>query len=489
MSCRRFLAVLLATVVASAISPNANALGGQSPDFQSGGFRFDNFEDEYGLGYVPDTVSVRLVHRAPLSDTLTVVSSIYDADMTGTFRLGLMRLHLDGSLDTAFETGFGVGGLAMNGYPGRGDRFYAGDALYDEASGRIVEAGSVKNAGNPAEFDTVVCRLNASSTWDPSWADDASPPGCRRLPQLSDGSSPQFAYLAADGSGGVYAAAQVGTVVRIQHLDANGDIDSAYGLAGVFTAQAPAAVLTTLSDLTVDSSGRLIVLGDTTPADDGNGSNFDWYVLRVTSDGAEDQTFGSLNGYRKIGFDLGGVANRYDWSSRVIEAASGELIVIGNAQTGSSSFGVGVVKLSTDGVSIDQTYGTANTTTFEYTQVSTSSNASTGVLLPDGGLMIAGNHELNFDDQDRDPALLVLDDQGALDTRFWNSGVKVFPIDRTSAPETSGRDFWQALQADAELERVILGGRAEGGTDDDWQGMLTGIALHDRLFKDGLEDE
>ena len=421
------------------------------------------------------------------SATFTVVSSIYDIDMTGSFRLGLARYHLDGSPDTSFNTGFGVGGLAMQGYPARGDRFYPGEAVYEGIAGRLLVAGSVKNADNPADHDTVLCRLTASGSWDVSWAADATPAGCRRLPALSDGSSLQYAYVVADGVGGAYVAASVGNIVRIQHLDENGDIDVGYGIGGVFTAQAPAAVATTISDLIVDNAGRLVVLGDATPVDDGNGSNFDWYVLRVTSDGAEDQTFGSLNGYRKIGFDLGGVANRYDWSSRVIEAPSGELIVVGNAQTGSSSFGVGVVKLSSDGVSIDPTYGTANTTTFDYTQVSTSSSAWNAALLPDGGLMIVGNHELNFDDQDRDPALLVLDAQGEPDTRFWNSGVKVFPIDRTSAPETHGRDYWQTLQVDAERERVIVAGRAEGGVDDDWQGMLAGIALHDRLFKDGME--
>ncbi|HPF72135.1 MAG TPA: hypothetical protein PLX09_00840 [Xanthomonadaceae bacterium] len=463
------------------------ALGSPDVDFHSATPRFENFEDEYGLGYIANLVSTRAIIRGDSSDTYLVAYSVSDTDMVGQFRLGMARYFLDGSRDPSFGSGVGVDGLRLLGYPDQGSRFYAGDVIEEATSGLTV-SGSVASVDIPGDADTVVCRVTAAGTFDISWAADATPAGCRRLPALSESNNYKFAELVSDGAGGVYAATNVGAVVRVQHLDASGNVDMGYGIGGVFTVQPPGSVEANVYDLVVDSSGRLLVLGDT-GTDDMNGTNFDWFVLRVLANGAEDQTFGTLNGYRRIGFDLGGNNARYDWPTALLEDGDGSLLIAGNVQASLTGYAVALIKLDSDGLVVDPNFGTSNGGPISYTQVSTSSLVTGMGRLPDGGVILIGDHELNFDNTDLDPAMMVFGSNGELDGRFWNSGVTVIPMDRTSAPGTHGRDYLQTLFVDADKERVVLGGRAEGGVDGEWQGMLQAIALHDRLFKDGLEDQ
>lgn len=150
------------------------------------------------------------------------------------------------------------------------------------------------------------------------------------------------------------------------------------------------------------------------------------------------------------------------------------------------AFGVGIVRLSADGVTIDPDFGTANTGYLVFSQVALSSYCHDLLALPDGGVMAAG-YQTTLGGMESDPAMLALNAQGELDARYWQGGIRVLSIDRTVDDANTGLDTFYAAHLDADRERVVMLGRSEGPELDRFQGLLHAVALHDRLFRDGLE--
>ncbi|MCB1561153.1 MAG: hypothetical protein KDI75_08675 [Xanthomonadales bacterium] len=474
-----------ATVALLGMGNVALAMGDPDPDFVNGAWRFDDFAGEDGGGTVAERTIALKVLQNPGSDRFFVVYSVDDDDLN-RFRLGVGRFNMDGSPQAGFGTS-GAPGFLLLGWPGVQDRFEPTDATLS-ADGKLLIAGLVENPENNIHDDVVVCRLNVAGNFDASFGDG----GCRRLPALikSLGGTPQ---IAADPDGGAYVSARpfAQPDFVIQHVDSNGDVDMGFGIGGVHTVYPPAHKSYSVRDITLQPDGKLLVIGSWVLApDNNNDQNSDWFVLRVLPDGNSDAPFGGNDtGYRSIKFDLGDAPDHMtDIPLAALTAPGGDIIICGWTQLSGTSWGMGVLRLSSDGLTIDPEYGTSNDGFFAFTQVSLSSRCADMALMDDGGLFIAGLHAYNLL-ADVDPAMLVLDANGDLDTRFWKVGATALHVDRSELPGDTGTDWFRSLHYDAERERILLVGESEGDSSDLVDGMMHSVALHDRLFKDGLEDQ
>jgi uncharacterized delta-60 repeat protein len=210
---------------------------------------------------------------------------------------------------------------------------------------------------------TALCALCAStaqaadSTVDPLFG----AAGWMRLFELGGGTQDEKGVaFARTADGGYVVAAEVpgggadgGTGKRIGlfRLDHDGNlVTSGFGTGGrVFKD----AWLTSVTDMTIDAQGRIVVVGATP----GQGGLGDFGVVRFNADGSDDPSFAG-DGGTSFGFDVSG----FDYAeapTSVLTDPDGRIVVAGNLDLGSSGHRFGVVRLNVDG-SIDSTFGSIN---------------------------------------------------------------------------------------------------------------------------------
>lgn len=109
------------------------------------------------------------------------------------------------------------------------------------------------------------------------------------------------------------------------------------------------AWLTSVTAMTIDAQGRIIVVG-ATPGP-GNLNNFG--VVRFNPDGSDDTSFAG-DGGTSFGFD--GAVNSDDAPTSVLAEADGKIVIAGSVKYTTTVSRFGVVRLNVDG-SVDSTFG------------------------------------------------------------------------------------------------------------------------------------
>ncbi|MBK9270321.1 MAG: hypothetical protein IPM48_01875 [Saprospiraceae bacterium] len=139
--------------------------------------------------------------------------------------------------------------------------------------------------------------------------------------------------------------------IALVRLNDNGSYDNTFGTNGrVVTSISGTLDVMTANDVAVQNDGKIIVVGQVTSFTSGGS----YVVLRYTSSGAVDQTFGN-SGFVKI--PITDVSNfPTDEAKRVVLQNDGKIIICGAIGT-SSEDGVGIVRCNIDG-SIDKSFGT-----------------------------------------------------------------------------------------------------------------------------------
>ena len=145
-------------------------------------------------------------------------------------------------------------------------------------------------------------------------------------------------------------AANGGTGKRIGlfRLDRDGDfVLTGFGVSGK---RIKDAWLTSVTAMTVDAQGRIIVVGGTP----GQGGLDDFGVVRFNADGSDDTSFAGDGG---IGVTLEPGSTAFNETPRsVLADPGGRIVVAGDVGIGSADHRVGVVRLNVDG-SRDTTFG------------------------------------------------------------------------------------------------------------------------------------
>ena len=126
-----------------------------------------------------------------------------------------------------------------------------------------------------------------------------------------------------------------GTGAVLARLNANGSLDSGFGVGGKLTpVTASKNGNAVIKDITIDASGKIVAVG---------GLNGDVLVLRLSANGAPDITF---DGDGKVTTDFAGF---FDYAEKVAIDAGGRIVVAGvvlNRAEGGASVDVGVMRYS-----------------------------------------------------------------------------------------------------------------------------------------------
>jgi uncharacterized delta-60 repeat protein len=192
----------------------------------------------------------------------------------------------------------------------------------------------------------------ADSAVDPTFGVD----GWKRLYQPGGGTQDERGVGFARTADGGYVvvvevpggAANGGTGKRIGlfRLDRNG-VNIGFGALGDVYKD---AWLTSVTGMTIDAQGRIVVVGATP----GQGGLSDFGVVRFNTDGTDDTGFAGDGG---TSFSFEASSTGYDESpTSVLTDPDGRIVVAGNLNFGGSDQRVGIVRFNTDG-SVDSSFG------------------------------------------------------------------------------------------------------------------------------------
>jgi uncharacterized delta-60 repeat protein len=224
-------------------------------------------------------------------------------------------------------------------------------------------------------------------------------------------------------------------------VGALGDLDVSFGTGGKVT-----TAVGTGTDrgygVVVDSADRIVVAGYSY-----NGSNNDFAVVRYTSSGVLDTTFGTGG---KVTTAIG---TSNDRGYAVAVDSAGRIVVAGYSWNGSNN-DFAVVRYTSSGV-LDTTFSTDGKVT---TDIGTSNDYGRAVAVDSAGRVIVAGYSYNSSNNDF--AVVRYTSSGVLDTTFSTDG-KV-----TTAIGTSN-DYGRAVVVDS-ADRVIVAGDSWNGSDYDF---------------------
>jgi uncharacterized delta-60 repeat protein len=186
--------------------------------------------------------------------------------------VAIQRFSLDGSRDATYATG----GLLL--LPGGG--FSRALALQED--GKILVGGGIESE-SPG-FDSLVARTSTNGMLDPEFG-----VGGKVVISLSKDQTDTVGAIAVLPDGRIVAAGVVeSSNIAVFRLNANGEIDSTFGIKGRVVIST--GIQTRLGAMAVDNDGRVVIAGSRQEAECCPRSIF---VLRVLPTGLPDPDFGS----------------------------------------------------------------------------------------------------------------------------------------------------------------------------------------------------
>ena len=191
--------------------------------------------------------------------------------------------------------------------------------------------------------------------------------------------------------------------------------------------------------LVIQPDGKILVAGATH-----NGTDWDWYIVRLMPDGALDGTFGTGG---IVTTDLRGFN---DWGTSIALQPDGK-IVFGSKSSNGTDTDFAVARYNPDG-SLDGTFGTGGKV---FTPIGSGNDDGSRVTLqPDGKIVLAGWYVNGTDD---DFAVVRYNTDGSLDSSFGSGGIVVTRVG-TGQDRISG----VTVQPDG---KIVVAGHSHNGTD------------------------
>ncbi len=267
-----------------------------------------------------------------------------------------------GNYDTTFNPsqGFNMFQIALDQYP---------VDLAADSAGNSYIAMVMETTDGTTGFRPAVLKVKADGTRDYSFGTNGLFTVPVDLPAAQEGSYVDVA-LASDGDIYLSFPGQGGTpsswnffLARIK-ADGSG-LDTSFGLLGLTGAAFDMVGGDdpgddTPYDMVVQSDGSIVLVGEIERGTHG-GTDHDFGIARFTSSGGNDSTF-NTDGKQLAYFDLGGGDS--DTAFGVSLTSSGEIIVVGQAQT-ASGFDLAVAVLDSTG-NFENTFNTDGKATYEY---------------------------------------------------------------------------------------------------------------------------
>ncbi|HYX34176.1 MAG TPA: delta-60 repeat domain-containing protein [Oligoflexus sp.] len=210
--------------------------------------------------------------------------------------IALIRLNADGTLDRSFgKDGVSIVDFSkgeVNGTAYVADSF-GGVAL--DANQRVLVHGSKKRDG-ALDTDYALARLNANGTLDTTFATA----GVFSLDINGSNASPKPPVVLPNGSilGAGYQSTDGVVVPVIYKLTAAGQLDTSYGVNGIFSQAVLAAVTEVYAVALQGTSIVTVGYGRNNPQE-----SLDFLSLRILENGTLDTTYGTNGGYTRIDAD------------------------------------------------------------------------------------------------------------------------------------------------------------------------------------------
>ncbi len=322
------------------------------------------------------------------------------AKVNGSYRVALIRLLPDGSLDPSFGTaGKVVKAIGLN-----NDEAYA---VALQPDGKIVVAG---RSFNGVDFDVALLRYHPNGALDNSFH-------ATGIVTTAIGPSNDEAYsvvIQGDGKIVVAGHAENGTdadFALVRYL-ADGTLDGSFGSAGIartdFSAHDDKALA-----MGIQPDGKITVAGWTF-----NGVDEDFAVAQYQSDGTLDPTFHN-DGRQTTDFTVA-PANYHDYGQALAIQSDGMVVVAGYTIVGMNQRLMSLVRYKTDG-DLDTGFGIGGKKTVSFNIVGIGEKAFAVTLQPDGKIVVAGSvHNSVYENYDF--ALIRLNSNGSLDQSFGTNG-------------------------------------------------------------------
>lgn len=344
-----------------------------------------------------------------------------------------------GDLDPAFDTDGKVST----------DFFGEADSALDmviQPDGRIVAAGSARNAGSNVDF--ALARYNRDGSLDASFGTA----GKVTTDFLNIFDQANALALQPDGkivAAGISRDQMDRADFALARYNSDGSLDASFGSAGKVVTDF-AGDLDTAGGIALQPDGRIVAAGASLV-----GMNGDFALVRYNSDGSLDASFG-VGG--KVTTDFFGFG---DSANNVRLLPDGRIIAAGSAFRSSTLVDFALARYNSDG-SLDPSFGVNGKVTTDF--FGFSDTASALIIQSDGRVVAAGGAN-NLNSTGLDFALARYNGDGSLDSSFGDGG-------KTTT------DFLGILDAAADVAlqpdgRIV----AVGFASNDRFGLLVDIAL------------
>lgn len=309
----------------------------------------------------------------------------------------LVRYNVNGTLDNTFGTAGIVTTSAGSGSSG-------GKSLAIQSDGKIVVAG---NSSNGTDIDFTIIRYTTNGTPDPTFGTagiaitpiGASNDGCLYVAFQTDGKILVSGYN-DNGGTNEFALARYTT---------SGILDVSFGTGGIVTTN-----IGTLDDIgysvAVQTDGKIVVGGYTL-----TGGDYDFALVRYTSSGILDNTFGTN------GIIITQVGTNNDRAYSLAIQPDGKIILAGDSYNGTDG-DFALVRFNTNGT-LDNTFGTSGKV---ITPIGAATEIIYSVKIQNDGKVLAAGYSSNG--LDYDFALVRYNSNGTLDNTFGTSGKVTTPI-------------------------------------------------------------
>jgi len=304
------------------------------------------------------------------------------------------RYGVDGALDSTFA----VGGRYIRPMPETSSEDRCSDVGVD-GLGRIVLGGYYKQG--TSDWRALVVRLDPSGVDDTTFATNgvANIQQDRRWRAIAIQSDNKVLLTGTDHQG---------TVFKVFRFDDVGALDSGFDADGLAIVDPAAAYDNDRPHaVALSNSGDVIIAGQSFV----NGEDFAFSLVRFTSAGAFDPTFG-VAGFAQYSFVNGGVD---DIANAMVIQPDDKIIAAGSTE--GTFLEIGVMRLNADG-SLDSSFGSGGKQSIAS---ATGSLDGYGVALQgDGKIVVAGSHVVGAGTPD--VALVRFNADGSMDTSFGPNG-------------------------------------------------------------------
>ena len=411
----RLLAIVIVlTLVFSPVGRTLAAAGDLDTTFNATGYN------------VSDINGIDEAYAITVQSDGKIVAAGYSTGAAKQFALA--RYTSSGSLDLTF----GSGGKISTPI-GSGDAI--ANAVAVQSDGKIILAGSSLNGAAKSVF-TLARYISTTGTLDPSFGT-----GGIVTTSLSLGADMVHA-LALQSDGKIVVAGEANAQFAVARYTITGTLDTAFNGTGLVTTTVVGANNIAHAVLIQPADGKIVLVGEVDP-----GGNNDFALVRYTSTGTLDGTFGSSG---KTVTDFSAGTNDIAYAAAL--QADGKIVAAGSINSSGTDFAV--ARYTSSGL-LDATFGSGGLIS---TTLGSTADEAHGVVVQGNGKIVVGGWSTQGT-RKLDFALARYQTNGALDTNFGVSGL----VTTTLQPSLTSDDIGYALALQSD-NQIVVAGSSDNGT-------------------------